>query len=58
MSHFIYITLRQHPELKEQAAGWFHRKWGVPEKAYLECLESYLGDKTSGNGWTKSPVIS
>ena len=29
-----YITLRQRPELKEQAATWFHDKWKVPQEAY------------------------
>ena len=37
-----FITLRERPELKDAAAAWFHSKWGVPEEAYLECMESYL----------------
>jgi hypothetical protein len=31
MSEFIYITLREKPQLKEKAAEWFHQKWGVPQ---------------------------
>ncbi len=34
MTQFTYITLRQQPEWKEQAAQWFHQKWGVPQEAY------------------------
>ncbi len=50
MTQFIYITLRQRPELKEYAAQWFHQKWGVPKEAYLECMDAYLSDKTE-YGW-------
>lgn len=44
------ITLRQRPELKEQAAQWFHSKWGVPRSAYLACMEDYLSGQTE-YGW-------
>lgn len=47
---FTYITLRERPELKDQAAEWFHTKWGVPVEAYLECMEDYLGGGTE-YGW-------
>lgn len=45
-----FITLRDDPSLKEKAAQWFHSKWGVPEEAYLECMESYLSRETE-YGW-------
>ena len=50
MENLSYITLRQRPELKEQAARWFHGKWGVPTGAYLQCMESYLKGETE-YGW-------
>lgn len=50
MNEYTYIILREMPELKEQAAEWFHSKWGVPQKAYLECMESYLNNETE-YGW-------
>jgi len=50
MDGYTYITLRQRPRLKEQAAAWFHRKWGVPREAYLECMEAYLNHETE-YGW-------
>ena len=50
MREYIYITLREKPELKIQAAEWFHSKWGVPQAAYLECMESYLNNETE-YGW-------
>ena len=45
-----YITLREKPEIMEQAATWFHSKWGVPKEAYLECMEAYLRKETE-YGW-------
>ncbi len=50
ISQFTYITLRQQPEWKEQAAQWFHHKWGVPQEAYLECMDTYLSGQTE-YGW-------
>ena len=46
MNTYEYITLREHPELAESAAEWFHRKWGVPKEAYLECIEAFLSSAT------------
>lgn len=45
-----YVTLRERPDLRESAAQWFHEKWGVPEEAYLECMDAYLGGETE-YGW-------
>ena len=50
MNRYTYITLSERPELKEAAAEWFHRKWGVPTKAYLTCMDAYLGKETE-YGW-------
>ena len=50
MKEYTFITLRQHPEMLERAAAWFHEKWGVPQEAYLECMTAYLENETE-NGW-------
>ena len=50
MREYTYITLRERPQLRDGAAEWFHSKWGVPQKAYLECMEAYLKRKTE-YGW-------
>lgn len=50
MDQFTYITLKERSELKEYAARWFHEKWGVPEEAYLECMDAYLSGRTE-HGW-------
>ena len=47
---YCYFTLREHPELKDKAAQWFHSKWGVPAEAYLECMEDYLSSRND-YGW-------
>lgn len=50
MENYTYIKLRERPELKQAAARWFHSKWGVPTKAYLDCMSDYLGGKIE-YGW-------
>lgn len=50
MNNFEYITLRQRPEIMDKAAQWFNSKWGVPEEAYLECMQEYLSGDTE-YGW-------
>jgi len=50
MSKLVYITLRDKPEIMADAARWFHSKWGVPEEAYLACMEEYLSKDTE-YGW-------
>ena len=50
MKEFQYISLRENPDLMKNAAAWFHSKWGVPQEAYLECMEAYLSKETE-LGW-------
>lgn len=32
MEEYRYITLVEELALKEEAASWFHSKWGVPKE--------------------------
>ena len=50
MDTFSYITLREKPQLKDSAAEWFSKRWGVPKEAYLECMDAYLRGETE-YGW-------
>ena len=50
MDEYVYVTLRERPDLKEATAEWFHSKFGVPAEAYLECMEAYLNKETE-YGW-------
>lgn len=48
--NYSFVNLRQVPEIKNKAASWFSSKWGVPEEAYLECMDAYLSGETE-YGW-------
>lgn len=50
MDNYSYLSLRERPELERPAAAWFHEKWGVPEQAYLDCMDAYLAGETE-LGW-------
>ena len=50
MNEYRYVTLREIPDKEKSAAAWFHEKWGVPEEAYLACMDAYLSGKTE-YGW-------
>ena len=50
MNGYRFIELRECPYLKDKAAAWFHEKWGVPEKAYRECMDACLSGDCSF-GW-------
>lgn len=36
------IRLTDRPEILEEAAEWFHEKWGIPLAAYRESMEACL----------------
>ena len=46
----VFAALREYPHWKEAAAAWFSSKWGVPQEAYLECMNDYLENRTE-YGW-------
>lgn len=48
MEKYNIIKIREHEELIEQAADWFHQKWNIPREAYVESMEDCLN---------KSPVF-
>ena len=50
MSDYKYISLMEAPSIKDEAAEWFHSKWGVSKDAYLECMEAFLNGETD-YGW-------
>lgn len=45
------IRLIDKPEIKEQAAQWFHEKWDIPLAAYLESMEESLSGSKSVPQW-------
>lgn len=42
MFKYEIIKLNERPELKKEAANWFHDRWGVPLEAYIESMEASL----------------
>lgn len=44
-------TLSRYPEWKDQAARWFHQKWGIPLAAYLESMDRCLEGTTLVPQW-------
>lgn len=45
------IRLIDKPEIKEQAAQWFHEKWNIPLAAYIESMEDSLTRRKSVPQW-------
>lgn len=45
------VKLREHAELAEIAAEWFHQKWGIPKEAYTESMEECINDKKTVPQW-------
>lgn len=43
MGKYRYIRLTEEPVLKDEAASWFHHKWGVPEEEYITCMCGIYG---------------
>lgn len=50
MTHHI-IRITDNPQLKTQAAAWFHAKWGIPLAAYQESIEAALTGSGSVPQW-------
>ena len=45
------IRLVDNPEIKKQAAQWFHEKWGIPMETYAESMEECLAKRKPVPQW-------
>ncbi|MDD6262612.1 MAG: GNAT family N-acetyltransferase [Clostridiales bacterium] len=45
------LRLDGHPELIAAAAKWFHEKWGIPERTYLESMEASAASPSGVPEW-------
>ena len=45
------VRLADRPELLEEAAGWFHDKWGVPAGAYRTSMRACLAGRGAVPQW-------
>lgn len=43
--------LREHPELLDAAADWFHAKWGIPLNAYRESMAQCIKNEGAVPQW-------
>lgn len=46
MNEYRIFKISEHQQLKEQAARWFHEKWGIPLEAYAESMENCIKNNT------------
>ena len=51
MKNYSITKLREHAELINAAAMWFHQKWGVPKAAYVESMENCAAKNASVPQW-------
>ena len=45
------LKIQEHPALKQEAAQWFHEKWGIPLEAYLDSMEECLQNTSAVPQW-------
>lgn len=45
------IKIREHVDMADRAAEWFHSKWGVPVEAYRESIEESIKNKIGVPQW-------
>lgn len=51
MQDCTVLRIREHAELKERAAAWFHEKWGIPLSAYRQSMDECLEQANSVPQW-------
>ena len=51
MKNYKLVALREHAELRNSAAVWFHEHWGVPAEAYLESIDACIAGKNAVPQW-------
>ena len=45
------LKIRENENIAEQAANWFHQKWGIPLKAYQESICECLKKENAVPQW-------
>ena len=49
--NYEIVRLTDKPQMKQQAAQWFHEKWGIPLEAYLESIDDCLNKGNAVPQW-------
>lgn len=45
------LKIRENPKLKQEAAQWFHEKWGIALEAYLDSMDECLQNTGAVPQW-------
>lgn len=51
MENYKIVSIQQHPKLQDDAASWFHEKWGIPREAYAGSMEECLKKESPVPQW-------
>ena len=51
MGTYEIINIRGHAGLRDDAARWFHEKWGVPEGEYLSSMDECIAGGSAVPQW-------
>ena len=51
MKKYKIIKIREHKELKQQSAEWFHHRWGIPQETYIDSIEECVRNSSSVPQW-------
>ncbi len=51
MSKYEIKKIVDNPQLVDDAANWFHAKWGIPLEAYLESMQECLAGEGNVPQW-------
>ncbi len=51
MNDYEILKIKEHPELAEKAAEWFHQKWNIPKEAYAESMRECIGGASAVPRW-------
>ncbi|NMP37855.1 MAG: GNAT family N-acetyltransferase [Clostridiales bacterium] len=50
------LKIREHAELADKAAEWFHSKWNIPLEAYRESISECLNGESAVPQWYTAVV--
>nr|WP_318686612.1 GNAT family N-acetyltransferase [uncultured Acetatifactor sp.] len=56
MKTYSIINIQDRPDLRQEAADWFHGKWNVPRQAYLESIDDCLKGQKAVPQWYLAAV--
>ncbi|HJA86933.1 MAG TPA: GNAT family N-acetyltransferase [Candidatus Bacteroides avicola] len=51
MNKYLTVNLAERPDLRMQAAEWFHRKWDIPTEEYLSSIDECLDGNNDIPQW-------